>query len=202
MNQIPIIEKIIEEPSFAWGQIAGDIIRRQVDQYIASAGVCTMMLTGGKTVQPIYRYWADKADFPYERVRYFFGDERCVPPENQESNYYQAVKALFPYGIPKSVEIHRMEGEVSDLNAAARRYESILPDAIDILLLGMGEDGHIASLFPEDVALTEMKRRVLHVIGTKPPLKRMTITPAVIKSANRSFYWQGDQKKARYLRVP
>lgn len=76
-----------------------------------------------------------------------------------------------------------MLGESSDYDAAARAYEGVLPEALDVLVLGLGEDGHTASLFPGSSALFEEARRVLPVVGPKPPPNRLTITPPVLKAA-------------------
>ncbi len=170
-----------------WPMLTAAIIRQTIDKRIATNGVCTLMLAGGKTVQPIYRCWSEQQDFPHDSIEYFFGDERCVLPEHPDSNYGQAMRLLFPDGVPPHVSIHRVYAEEVDEDMAARRYESDLPATIDVLLLGMGEDGHIASLFPGDRALLETTRRVLPVIGPKPPKQRLTITPPVIKSAESIF---------------
>jgi len=74
-----------------------------------------------------------------------FGDELCVPPDHQDSNYRMVRKTLFPSGIPKDYTVSRMEGEVSAREAATESYEKMIPESIDILLLSVGQDGHIAS---------------------------------------------------------
>ena len=170
-----------------------------MDAAIESRGECTLMLTGGMTIQAVYRHWAKQAGFPHDKVRYFFGDERCVPPDHADSNYGKVMQSLFPNGKPNDVNIHRMEGEDPDYDAAAKRYEAILPDVIEVLLFGMGEDGHIASLFPGDPALLESDRRVVPVIGPKPPLWRLTITPPVIAAARQVFLLAKGAAKGKVL---
>ncbi|MCG8013417.1 MAG: 6-phosphogluconolactonase, partial [Candidatus Thiodiazotropha weberae] len=92
------------------------------------------------------------------------------------------------------VTIHRMCGE-DQPDEAAQAYESILPKHIDVLLLGMGADGHTASLFPGSAAMDEVSRRVMPVIGNKPPMQRLTVTPPVIQQANHLLLMaQGDDK--------
>lgn len=148
-------------------------------------GVCHIMLTGGRSAQQFYEAWASSGHPPssFLGLRFYFGDERCVPPNHWESNYRLAGEALFPQGIPGNVRVYRMETDSNDLDAATDRYSASLPDTIDILLLSMGEDGHIASLFPHSTALIETNRRVIVVRGSKPPYERMTITPPVIGNA-------------------
>ena len=77
-----------------------------------------------------------------------FGDERCVPPDHDESNYGMAMQTLFSHGVPIECSVFRMEADAIDIEAAEQRYADLLPDSIDVILLGVGEDGHIASLFP------------------------------------------------------
>jgi len=182
-----------------WPQLATETIRKAMDAAIESRGECTLMLAGGVTIQPIYCHWAKQAGFPHDKVRYFFGDERCVPPDHADSNYGQTMQSLFPGGIPNDIGIHRMEGEDPDYDAAAKRYDAILPDVIEVLLFGMGEDGHIASLFPGDPALLESDRRVVPVIGPKPPPRRLTITPLVIAAARQVFLIAKGAAKGKVL---
>ena len=184
---MPAPEIIFSPMNVGWPILAAATIRKAVDKIIAAKGECTLILAGGKTVEPVYRCWAEQQDFPHDRIKYFFGDERCVSPDHPNSNYRRAMKLLFPDGAPPHVSIHRVYAEEPNEDAVARRYESELPDTIDVLLVGMGEDGHIASLFPGDRALLETTRRVLPVIGPKPPKQRFTITPPVIRSAKSIF---------------
>ncbi|MGZ3460713.1 MAG: 6-phosphogluconolactonase, partial [Archangium sp.] len=93
--------------------------------------------------------------------------------------------ALFkPLGVPPH-RIFRMQGERADRDQAARDYEKLLPPVLDVVVLGLGEDGHTASLFPGNTALQEKERRVLAVVGPKPPPWRMTLTLPVLQSARK-----------------
>jgi len=164
-------------------------------------GACHVMLTGGRSVVSLYSAWAASVDSPdkLQSMHFYFGDERCVPSDAPESNYGMAVNLLFPGGIPQGVQFHRMEAGSNDLDAAADRYTDMLPEVIDVLLLSVGEDGHIASLFPHSVALHETTRSVVPITGPKPPHKRLTITPKIIQSARHVFVLAiGEQKKAIY----
>jgi 6-phosphogluconolactonase len=95
-----------------------------------------------------------------------------------------------------------MEAERSDRDAAAREYECLLPPRLDVLLLGMGSDGHTASLFPGSDALDELHRLVIPVVGPKPPRERLTITPPVIEAARKvAVIATGDDKAAMVARA-
>jgi len=171
---------------------------------ISHRGKCSIMLTGGHTASMLYDAWAkclrNSADL--ENIEFFFGDERCVPADDPESNYCMAMERLFPAGVPNTVRIHRLEADSEDLERVANCYSTLLPEAIDILLLTVGMDGHVASLFPYSAALHETHRRVVSVTGPKPPYKRLTVTPAVILGAREVFVMAlGRQKQNIYERA-
>ncbi|MFO0554250.1 MAG: 6-phosphogluconolactonase [Polyangiaceae bacterium] len=148
-------------------------------------GPTSVMLAGGTTPRASYEALAARplSRAAWANAMWFFGDERAVAPEHDDSNYAMAKKALFDRAPIDPASVHRMRGEADDLEAAAREYEALLPSAIDVVLLGMGEDGHTASLFPNAASLGERERRVIPVVGPKPPPRRLTITPRVIEEA-------------------
>ncbi|MEJ2619554.1 MAG: 6-phosphogluconolactonase [Candidatus Thiodiazotropha sp.] len=165
-------------------------IGQVIDQY----GHCHLMLAGGSTPLPVYQRLAENKQIPWSKITLYFGDERCVPDDTPENNGFSVIGALFPDGPPEGVTIHRMCGEEQP-DRAAQAYESLLPERIDVLLLGMGADGHTASLFPGSAALDEVTRKVMPVIGNKPPMQRLTVTPPVIQQANHLLLMaQGDDK--------
>jgi len=175
---------VIEERDFSGS--AASWIADQIEKAIGARGRCTLALAGGRTYRPIYGELAKEplgSKIPWSRVEIYFGDERCVPPDHAESTYRMAREVLFQHVPLEECRIHRIEAERPDRDEAAAEYAAGLPDPLDILLLGMGEDGHTASLFPGSEALGETKRRVVAVKGPKPPPWRITITPPVIEGA-------------------
>jgi 6-phosphogluconolactonase len=161
---------------------AAQWLARALREATAGGRRCSLALSGGNTTGPVYRELA-RQQVPWEQVDFYFADERCVPPDHPESNYLLAEQTLFkPLGIPPR-QVHRMEGERADREQAARDYEARLPPALDVVVLGMGEDGHTASLFPGASALEEQERRVLAVVGPKPPPWRLTLTLPVLRAA-------------------
>src|SRR5438045_827035 len=141
-------------------------------------------LSGGNTPRSVYAEMA-KCDVPWEKFLFTFGDERCVPPENDESNFRMANEALFrPASVPDS-SLLRMRGELEPV-VAAKEYQARL-DALaakrgekifehDLILLGLGDDGHTASLFPGTEALSETERRVMANYIPKLNSWRLTFT--------------------------
>ena len=183
-----------------WDQRAAELVHMQVESVLRRRGHCNILLTGGAAATKMYSAWSRLFDIrSLKNVSFFFGDERCVPPDHSDSNYGMVMRTLFRVGIPQDCTVHRMEAESDDLEAAAYRYSAVMPKSVDILLLGVGEDGHIASLFPYSAALHENIRRVLPIIGPKQPYQRLTITPPVILQARLTFILAVGAAKASLL---
>jgi len=182
-----------------WSAFAAKVIDQAIRSVISEKEICNVMLTGGNTVVPVYKKWAIISSFPFEQIRFFFSDERCVPYDHSESNYALVMDTLLAKGVPSGCLVERMEAEKSDREASAKKYEQLLPEEIDVLLLGMGEDGHIASLFPGSSALLQDERGVVPATGPKPPYQRLTITPRIIASARLVFLLVTGEKKGKVL---
>ncbi len=184
----------------AWPALAAGRIQSEVARVLAERGHCSVMLTGGRSAALLYAAWSGLPAFNQSPgVDFYFGDERCVAPDNVESNYGLAMKTLFCKGVPKGCKVFRMEADDADRELAARRYDKLLPRHMDVLLLGVGDDGHVASLFPRSPALKEHGRSVMPVVGPKAPHERLTITPPVISGAKRVFVLATGGVKARVL---
>jgi 6-phosphogluconolactonase len=165
--------------------VAAAWIAEEVRRAAARGGRCALALSGGSTPRPAYERLATEPGMPWSAVEIYFGDERAVPPTDPASNYRMAREALVDrVGLPAE-RVHRMEADDPDVEAAAARYAALLPDRLDVLVLGMGPDGHTASLFPRSPALRETRRKVVPARSPVPPVDRLTITPPVITSARR-----------------
>lgn len=181
---------------------AADWLARELADAIAARGSCALGLAGGRTPEPVYRALASDSRIAWSRVDVFFSDERAVPPDDPESNYRMVRLALLSRVPIPPGQVHRMEAERRDRDAAALEYERILPEPLDVLLLGMGADGHTASLFPGSAALDERDRRVIPVVGAKAPAQRLTITPPVIQAARTvGVIATGEDKAAMVARA-
>jgi 6-phosphogluconolactonase len=146
-------------------------------------GARTLVLAGGTTPLRCYELLADM-DVRWGRVTVLFGDERCVPPDHPDSNYRMVRETLLSRVAPASV--HRMAGELGP-TAAARDYERIVGFLVplDVVLLGVGEDGHTASLFPGHPALRADGWTTSIRNAPKPPPQRVTLTLAALRGARR-----------------
>lgn len=183
-----------------WPVQSAQLIQSRINAVLVNKKLCSVMLTGGRSAERLYTAWAELPAFrQMAGVQFYFGDERCVPPDHPESNYRMVMRALFNQGVPTGCSVFRIEADALDLEAAALRYEHVLPEKVDLLLLGVGEDGHIASLFPGSVVLQEVDRRVVRITGSKPPHERLTITPLVIARAKSVFVLATGAAKAQIL---
>ena len=164
-------------------ELAAERIAEALKKAISADSAASLALAGGTTPRAAYEALAKIPGIDWSKVSVYFGDERAVPPTHPDSNFAMAQAALFSRVPLPEANIHRIVAEGPDQAAAARAYEALLPPRISVMVLGIGEDGHTASLFPGSAALNERARRVVPVIGPKPPPQRLSITPPVIESA-------------------
>jgi 6-phosphogluconolactonase len=165
----------------------------------------TVAISGGSIARVFFPALAT-LPLDWSRVDFFWVDERAVPPADPESNFHDASALwLQPAGVPEE-RIHRMRGEDADLEHAAADYASVLrrvagdPPVLDYVLMGVGPDGHIASLFPRHQALDEMSRLVAVIEDApKPPPRRLTLTLSVLASARRIVVAGVGESKAEVL---
>lgn len=178
--------KLMVVEASALARTAAEWILKQIETAARSRGVCSVALAGGSTPRALYEVLgnSDLAErLPWEQVDWYFGDERAVPMDHPESNYKLVLDTLFRLHREGVGRTYRMPADAPDPEAAADHYGRRFPETVDLLLLGMGPDGHTASLFPGSPALDVRDRRVVATEGPKPPHRRMTITPPVIENA-------------------
>jgi len=171
----------------------------------------TVALSGGSTPKALYLVLASepyRTQVDWSKIEFFFGDERGVPPDHPDSNYRLANESLFRPARVVSGRIHRMKGEMENLSAAAELYARELRvlatddfPHFDLVLLGLGTDGHTASLFPHSEALQERTRWVLPLLeAPRPPRRRLTLTMPVLNAARQVIFLVSGEKKARAVR--
>jgi 6-phosphogluconolactonase len=169
---------------------------------LAEAGghVC---LTGGSTPRKAYERVAEQRP-DWSGVDVWFTDERCVPPDHEHSNFRMASEALLSQ--VSGATVHRMQGELGPERGAAeyeREYEEAARPTLDLILLGMGPDVHICSLFPGDDALAERERAVVGVEtpGMAPLVSRITLTLPVVNAARQIVFLVTGEDKADAVSV-
>ncbi|WP_038038626.1 6-phosphogluconolactonase [Thermorudis peleae] len=183
-------------------------IANAIHQCLAEQPWCAVALSGGSTPRPVYQRLAQspyREQIDWARVHWFWGDERAVPPDHPDSNYRMAYEAMLAHVPVPSENIHRIPAE-KGAEAAAEAYERELqrvfqlqPGAVprfDLLLLGVGADGHIASLFPNTTALAVRDRLVIANSVPQLNTQRITLTVPVLLAARTIFILVSGQDKA------
>jgi len=166
---------------------------------VRQRGRFAIALSGGRTPAKLYALWAHAEEHgvstPWNRVHLFWGDERYVPHDDLLSNYRMAREALIAHVPIPAANVHPMPTDRSGPEKAAEAYESELraffgsePPAFDVQLLGLGVEGHIASLFPNSPALEEKRRWVAAVEAPAQPPRRLTLTPAVLSQGRNTLF--------------
>lgn len=192
----------------ALAEVGAREFARAAGDAISDRGVFRVALAGGSTPRAMYRRLTRspyRGSVRWERVRFFWGDERCVPPDSKRSNYRMASETLLdPLGI-RPRQVFRMKGEEEPARAA-RAYERLLrkefrgrPARLDLILLGLGPDGHLASLFPGTEALTESRHLVAANSVAKFSEFRLTMTYRAINAARRIVFIVSGEEKAAPL---
>jgi len=187
---------------------AAELFKEVVCASVAERRVCNLALAGGTTPHDLYQKLAAdvyNCDVPWASVNVFFGDERDVPHDHVDSNYHMAQRALLDHIPIPPEQIHPMPADSDDLEASAGEYEKIVRKIVtgdepmprfDLILLGMGGDGHTASLFPRTEALSEKEKLIVShhvpVLGRN----RMTFTYALINAARHVMFLVTGEDKA------
>jgi 6-phosphogluconolactonase len=201
----PTPEIIVVDDLLAMGRLAARRVRRSATMALLARGAWRVALAGGSTPRALYHELAaggvagDPID--WSRTALFFGDERAVPPDHADSNYGMVRQTLLSrIEIPPD-NVHRMEGEAADLDGAARRYDAALGDLpLDLAILGMGADGHTASLFPGTTALAVIDRRCVAVAVPRLATTRLTLTRPVFAAAREVIFLVAGGDKAFTLK--
>ena len=191
-------------------ETAADLIARAAASAAGARGSFAIALTGGRTPRPLYEAlsgpaWRDS--IRWEAWRVYFGDERACPPDDAASNYHMARTTLLDHVPIDPKHVHRMPADAADLDAAARTYEAVLvrdlprgpgnAPRLDCVLLGLGENGHTASLFPGTPALAVADRFVTRGRADYAPYDRLTLTFSTLNAAALvAFMVTGASKQA------
>ncbi|HEX8948374.1 MAG TPA: 6-phosphogluconolactonase [Dissulfurispiraceae bacterium] len=196
--------EVLSDPT-AVGHRAAEVFLHLSQKAVAAHGRLSVALSGGRTPGELYgllgsEHYREKIG--WERIHFFWADERCVPKEDEASNFRLALETFLSHVPVPSGNIHRIRGE-EGAEKAASDYEADLRDffgtskspPFDLIILGVGEDGHTASLFPGSKALEEKERPVVPVYKEKPQVDRVTLTlPVLNHAAHILFLVTGDSK--------
>lgn len=182
-----------------------------IQQSIIARGNAVVCLTGGRTVRRLYELLAEDHSIEWTRVHVFWSDERHVPPDDPQSNVGMAQQTLLAHVPIPATQVHRMQGELRDATAAARAYDSTLREGFalagrtdhtcDVMLLSLGEDAHIASIFPGSPLLGSLVPLVAAVWVDHLKAWRITLTPAALVDARAILVLASGGSKAEAVRA-
>jgi 6-phosphogluconolactonase len=207
---------LVVEDADALAREAAAQLARIAQQSVAASGRFTLVLSGGSTPRRLYTLLADarapfRAAIPWEATQIFFGDERHVPPDDSQSNFRMADEALLSHVPIPAANVHRVQAERADAAEAAALYAREIARAFalppgewprfDLILLGMGPDGHTASLFPGTDALAVRDRTVAATWVAKFAAYRITLTLPVFDAAAAVHFLVSGADKAQTLRA-
>lgn len=207
MEVLPSIQIFKDANSLAEGA-AGKIIAR-MNEALREHGVCAVALSGGDTPRSVYRFLASdqlKGQVDWTKVHLFFGDERLVPPDDPRSNFGMVRQELLARVPIPADNIRRVRGELPPVEAAQEYRDQLRSffkegtPRFDLILLGLGEDGHTASLFPGSDAMDETREPVAVVFAPGSKEQRVTLTLLVINNALEVLFLVSGRKKASIVR--
>jgi len=201
------------EDADALAQAAAREFLSATGEALRHAATAAVALSGGSTPRRLYALLADESfrrRVPWERIHFFFGDERHVPPDDPESNYRMASEAMLSAAPVPPENVHRIHAEDPSAETAARAYERDIEEhfrlapgqfpRFDFALLGLGADGHTASLFPGTKALSETRRRAVSNWVGKLDTERITLTAPTFNAAAAVVFLVSGEDKAAPLR--
>ncbi|MBL4685833.1 MAG: 6-phosphogluconolactonase [Nannocystaceae bacterium] len=195
----PSLPTVLVSTADRFVSAAADAIATRIANVIEARGRCRLVLAGGGTPRPIYEALVGREDVAWSAVDFFWGDERAVGPDHEQSNYRMAREALLdPLGV-SDAHVFRIEGERSAAEACDAYAVTLGDSPLDVVLLGMGGDGHTASLFPGDPASVEMTAAVVVTLSPKPPAVRISLSLSTINAAKHVVLLVAGSGKAERL---
>ncbi len=189
----------VSEPE-ASAAAAADLIASEIVASVAARGRARIALAGGSTPKPAYQALAaspHQREVPWAKVEIFFGDERCVPADDESSNFRMAQSALLDHVDVEPGNIHRIRGELDPAEAASDYAEVVGDEPLNIVLLGLGTDGHTASLFPATTHNGD--ERALATISPLEPKNRVSLGLGAINAARLVIFLVSGEGKAEKL---
>jgi 6-phosphogluconolactonase len=202
----------IAESADALSHAVAEQFARVTTAAVRARGHCSVALAGGSTPKNVYRLLSGepfRSRVVWDQIQFFWGDERHVPVDHQDSNYRMAAETMLSKVPVRARNIHRIHGEIRDADLAAREYEDVLRASFkerdsaprfDLILLGLGRDGHTASLFPGTPALAERQRWCVANWVDTLSAYRLTLTLPVLNAARVVLFTVSGSEKAPIVR--
>ncbi|MBQ4132214.1 MAG: 6-phosphogluconolactonase [Desulfovibrionaceae bacterium] len=205
MSKITHLSVYVKEDPISVARQAAETLEKLYIKSVSEKGVFNLAISGGSTPIPLFRLladpeWSDR--FAWEKVNIYWVDERCVPPESPDSNYGVARKELLSF-IP-ATRFYRIKGELKPFEAAANYEELLVKNfnlkdgelpRFDCMVLGMGADGHVASLFPDIADYIDTQYRVIDIYVPRLRQSRITFTLPVINNSKACIFLVSGREK-------
>jgi 6-phosphogluconolactonase len=190
----------IEYKHSLWALKSAILIHDTVTKLLIKQSRCSIMLAGGAGAKEVYSCWQSLSGFSdLIKITFYQADERCVEPSSIHSNFRLLKESLFLNTFPRNCSMLRMLGESSNLSKEIIRYESFIPDQVDIIILGVGDDGHIASIFSSDDIY--IRKKIFLSQSKSHAFKRITIGAPIIQRAKNVFVLaKGEKKRAVFAK--
>ena len=192
--------KIIYPDSNEWEISAFNIIENKIKEIIQKKDKCKIMLTGGSTAASIYKVWSDDFINILGNIEIYLTDERCVPATDKRSNYLNVVNNLYQGSPPINHKLFPMLVNNLEGSHIAKAYNKKVPNYIDILMVSLGEDGHIASLFKDYNPSSILFEKIIAVDAPVEPKHRSTITHKVLNNCNNTYLFVKGEHKAEIFK--
>lgn len=201
--------KVYENSDQLAAEISNDLVNF-IEKEMSTSENVTVALSGGNTPKKIYKYLADNfAELDiWKKVKFFWGDERCVQPDDPESNFGAAKELFFDHLKIKELQIFRIKGEDTP-SVEAERYGKVISEEVemkngwprfDLMILGIGEDGHTASIFPDQIGLYESDKICAEARHPVTGQQRVTVTGKVINNSSNIIILASGKGKNRILK--
>jgi len=193
--------KIFKFSNNSWAREIACEFHKKASEIVTKKGNCDFLLTGGRTAKEIYLQWKGLNDFSsLKDIKFYLGDERCVDENHPDSNYRMMLESLFINGIPKGCTLSKIFYEDKKITEIIDICETNFPENPDILILSLGEDGHIASIFPETDTL--FAKGKIAYFQAERMIDRLTITPKILQNSKDIIVLvQGEIKRNKFLEI-
>jgi 6-phosphogluconolactonase len=192
--------KIVYSNSSEWEINALRIIQKKINEIIEKNKKCKLMLTGGSTASSIYKVWSNDFMLTKGDIEVYLTDERLVPISDKRNNYSSIINKLYQGNPPMNHRLFPVIRDSLDSVKISNYYNKIVPNYIDILMLSLGEDGHIASLFKNYNPSKFLSDKVISINAPFEPKARITITHNVLNNAHNTYLFVKGEKKAKIFK--
>jgi 6-phosphogluconolactonase len=186
---------------YEWAHETALRISDHIKKIVFKKKNCSVFLTGGRGAERVYFHLSEELKYIEGEICFYLGDERCVPENHRDSNYRMILANLFPNGINKCFKLYKIFDNSVSPEEAAKTYDNLIPVNPDLIILGLGDDGHIASLFPMYPWVNEYNKNVLVSFSPNNGHLRISISKKLIDNADEIIVLASGKNKSKVLSI-